>query len=98
MDKRFIGFWVCAAMSLLGTTTFAENRTMDNKFNSVADWAVSEGYGWMRVDGKVLFCRSEIPTGTHIRGYQCVNRDELAARWEAWKSGSRYSSYRPTSF
>ena len=95
MDKPFIAFWVCAAMSLSGTTAFAENRTLDTKFNSVAEWAVNEGYGWMRVDGKVVFCRPEIATGTHIRGYQCVNQDQLVARWEAWKIGPRYSDFGP---
>ena len=92
MGKPFIGFLVCTAISLSGMSAFAENRTLDAKFNSVADWAVSEGYGWMRLDGKVVFCRPGIATGTHIRRYQCVNQDQLVARWEAWKIGPRYSS------
>ena len=93
MGKPFIGFLVCAAISLSGMSAFAENRTLDAKFNSVADWAVSEGYGWMRVDGKVVFCRPGIPTGTHIPRYRCVNQDQLVARWEAWKIGPRYTSF-----
>jgi hypothetical protein len=89
MGKPVIGFLVCAAISLSGMSALAENRTLDAEYNSVADWAVSEGYGLMRVDGKVVFCQPDLTTGTHVRMNQCVDRDELVARWESWKTGPR---------
>jgi hypothetical protein len=85
MDKRIIGFLATAVLVLSASLAFAEDHALHPN-NSLADWAAAEGYGWTKVDEKIEFCHAAMTTGTHIRRDECVNYQQLIARWEAWNN------------
>ena len=86
MDKRIFGLLASTAFLLVGPGAFAAEPKLESKYNSLADWAIGEGYGWRQVDGKIVFCRTVIITGSHIPHEGCLTPDQLVAQWQAWKT------------
>ena len=89
MDKRLIWLFGSALLTFVGTAAGAEDRTKNAKQETLADWVVSEGYAWEKVDREILFCRVEIATGSHIRINRCIDQNQLETRWQASKSALR---------
>jgi hypothetical protein len=96
MDKRLFGLIASTAVVFAGSGALADNATLNAKYSSLAEWAIGEGYRWMQVDGKIVFCRPEITTGTHIKQEGCLTHSQLVAHWQAWKTGPNY--YDPNQF
>jgi len=81
MDKRLVGLLAALASMVSGIP----KATADQAGNDLGDWASLEGYRWAKVDGEIVFCRSEIATGSHIPMSNCVDYQNLVDRWEQWK-------------
>ena len=97
MDKQIFGRLAFAGFLIVGLGTSAAEPTPPSKYDSLAEWAAGEGYGWIKAGGKIFFCRPEVRTGTHITQDVCLTPNQLAAKWQAWKMGPNHRETQSTS-
>jgi hypothetical protein len=82
---RRVSLIASAAFMLCGVSTTVTADQPSRPSENFGDWASAEGYKWAKADGKIVFCRREVATGSHISMNTCVNYQNLVARWVEWK-------------